>query len=322
MDKMTRRKMLKNTGLLTGGTASGIWLNGCSDNSDVSEPSSKTHATPLAASGDSAGPVHPVEGSPPKRHAEPRVQVALVFTVAESKRLIARGVVEMPIVKEAMKNGKVIVTKGTTNTYIAEALLERSIKPGAFVLGRITPVKGGNPLTGADSMPEVVLVNGRHQPDITLNEAMQQLGPGDVVIKGANALDYPNKTAAVMIGTPDAGTTGKIMPFVVARKAHLVIPVGLEKQIISDVFGMHLKMREPVESLDHAYSMFLLSGHIFTELEAIRCLANVEVFQAASGGVGGAEGGVWLMVRGRRKAVEKVVTLAQKIHGEPAFGRR
>lgn len=256
-----------------------------------------------------------------KGRTEPMVQAGMVFTVAEGKRLIAKAVVEMPIVKEAMENGKVIVTKGTTNTYIAEELLGKSIEPGALVFGRVTPAKGDDPLAGATPMPEVIFINGKHQPEMTLDEAMQQLEPGDVVIKGANALDYQNKTAAVMIGAPNGGTTGKIMPFVVARKAHLVIPIGLEKKISSDALSMQLKMREPMESLNQVYSMFLLTGHIVTELEALKILADVEVFQAAAGGIGGAEGAVWLIARGNRQSVEKALRLTEQVQGEPPFKR-
>jgi len=39
------------------------------------------------------------------------------------------------------------------------------------------------------------------------------------------------------------------MPIIVARKAHLVIPVGLEKLVAGDVADLTLKMREPMELL-------------------------------------------------------------------------
>jgi len=81
-------------------------------------------------------------------------------------------------------------------------------------------------------------------------------------------------------------------------------------------------MREPMESLNSIPSMFLLTGHIVTELEAMKILADVEPFQAAAGGIGGAEGGVWLIVRGSQQAVEKALELAGRIHDEPAFVRR
>ena len=252
-------------------------------------------------------------GAEDEKPANP-VQAGIVLTVPQSKQLIAKAIVEMPIVKNALKNGTVIVTKGTTNTYIAEELLGRTIAPGAMVYGSITPHNSGNPFAGVERMSEVVLVKGKHQPDMTLMEALEQLKPGDVVIKGGNALDYPNKTAAVMIGSPSGGTTGKIMPYVIARKAHLVIPIGLEKQVSGNVKQMHLKMREPVESLNSVPSMFLLTGHIVTELEALNILAGVDSFQASAGGIAGAEGGVWLIARGPRSAVEKALQIADEIY--------
>ena len=69
------------------------------------------------------------------------MQAHAVFTVAESKRLIAKAVVRMPLVEEALKDGIVIVCKGTTNTYVAEELLKRDIAPGALVYGHVLPAE-------------------------------------------------------------------------------------------------------------------------------------------------------------------------------------
>lgn len=254
-----------------------------------------------------------------KGKQEKIVQAQIVLTVSESKRLIAKAVTQMPIVKEALKNGMVIVAKGTTNTYVAEELLGKKIPHGAYVLGRTYPEKGGKKLKGAESIKELVLVKGKPREDLSLSEAVRKLEPGDVVIKGANALDYENKLAAVIVGSSSAGTTGKILPYVGARKAHLVIPVGLEKQVTGSPIDIVKKMREPTESLNDIPSMFLLTGHIVTELEALKLLADVSVFQAAAGGIGGAEGSVRLVCRGTRQQVLKALKLAEQIQGEPPF---
>ena len=50
------------------------------------------------------------------------VQSGAILTVAESKRLIGKAVAQMPIVKNALANGMVIVIKGTTDAYVAEEL--------------------------------------------------------------------------------------------------------------------------------------------------------------------------------------------------------
>ena len=256
-----------------------------------------------------------------KASGEKVVQGQIVLTVSESKRLIAKGVAQMPIVRQALKDGMIIISKGTTNTYVAEELLGEKVAHGAYVYGKTYPTKGGTRLKDVESIGEVVLVKGRHAKDLSLEQAVRRLKPGDVVIKGANALDYRNQIAAVITGSSSAGTTGKIMPYVVRRKAHLVIPVGLEKAVAGSAVEISKKMCEPVESLNEVYPMFLLTGHIFTELEALKTLAGVSAFQCAAGGIGGAEGAVRIVCRGCREDVQKALRLAEEVQGEPPFAQ-
>jgi len=247
------------------------------------------------------------------------VQAQVVLTVSESKRLIGKAVAEMPIVKEALKNGMVIITKGTTDTYVAEEILGKKIEHGAYVYGKTYPAKGGKRLKDVKRINEIILVKGKLDKSLSLEEAVRKLKPGDVVIKGANALDYENKRAGGIVGSSDGGTTGTIMRYVISRKAHFVIPVGLEKQVSGDVLDIVNKMREPVESLNRVPSMFLFTGHIVTEIEALRILADVSAFQVAAGGIGGAEGSVRLLCRGTREQVEKALKIVERIQGEPPF---
>ena len=260
-----------------------------------------------------------VKGGTPSGDQSKIVQAGAVLTVSESKRVIAKAVAQMPIVKEALKNGMVIITKGTTNTYVAEEILGRKIPRGALVSGRVYPVKGGKRLKGVKAMKEIVLVKGELMDSLSLADAVKKLKPGDVVIKGANALDYENKIAGVLIGAPNSGTTGTFMPYVVARKANLIIPVGLEKQAAGKVVDIANRLREPMTSLNRIPSMFLLTGHIVTEIEALKILADVSAFQAAAGGISGAEGSVRIVFRGNRENVEKMLRLIEGIQGEPPF---
>ena len=46
----------------------------------------------------------------------------VVLTVAESKRLIAKGVAALPEVMQAMEERTVVVATGTTNAYVLEEL--------------------------------------------------------------------------------------------------------------------------------------------------------------------------------------------------------
>lgn len=260
--------------------------------------------------------------------AEPAkiVQAGSVLTTAEAKRLIGKAVAQMEVVKNAYANGTVIIIKGTTTRCVAEELTGIKIVPAEFVTGRIMP-KQPELLPKGKSINHVVLEKGKLL-DIPLPEAAKKLKPGDVVMKGANALDYKNKLAAgnIMVGPhlgfvpgPDGGTTGITMPYIVARKVHLIIPVGLEKQIAGDIVDLTLKMREPMESLNVLPSMWLLTGEIVTELEAIKMLTGATAFQANSGGIAGAEGGGWYVFRGTRDQVEKALALVKSVKGEPPY---
>lgn len=256
--------------------------------------------------------------APPDEQPE-LVQASAVLTVSESKRLIGKAVARMPIVKQALEEGMVIITTGTTNTYVAEEILGEKVEHGAFVTGKVYPAKGAKRLKPSKRIRPLVLKKGKLIEGLSLEDACKELGAGDVVIKGANALDYKNKTAAVLIGHPSSGTIGTVMPYVVARKAHLVIPVGLEKLVAGDLVDIASKMRAPVKSLARVPSMFLVTGDIVTELEALKLLANVEPFHAASGGIGGAEGAVRLVFRGKKENVEKAQQIIRSIQGEPPF---
>jgi hypothetical protein len=65
--------------------------------------------------------------------------------------------------------------------------------------------------------------------------------------------------------------------------------------------------------------MWLLTGEIVTELEAIKILTGATAFQSSAGGVSGAEGAVWIVFRGTKEQVTKALELTRSIHGEPPY---
>jgi 6-phosphogluconate dehydrogenase (decarboxylating) len=63
----------------------------------------------------------------------------------------------------------------------------------------------------------------------------------------------------------------------------------------------------------------VIHGQIVTEIEALRLLTDAEAVQIGAGGIGGAEGAVWLMVKGTEEAVSRATALVEQVQGEPAF---
>ena len=247
------------------------------------------------------------------------VQTHITLTVSEAKTLIAKAVVQMPMIQQALDDGMIIIARGTTNTYIAQELLHHDIEHGTFVTGRIYPKAGGKKFGPLKMKPEIILVKGKIDSTMSFSEAVTKLQPGDIMIKGANALDYNNKLAGVYIGSKTGGTTGTFMPYVVARKAHLIIPVGLEKLVAGSLIDITNTMQEPVSSENNIPSMFLLNGDIVTEIEAVKILADVTAIHCGGGGIGGAEGSTHLLVKGPKDNIEQLEKIVETIYGAPPF---
>jgi len=70
------------------------------------------------------------------------MKACVVLNENMSKRLIAKGVVAMPLVKNALAKGTVVITLGTTNAIVAEEILGRPIDRGAFAAGFIGEFPG------------------------------------------------------------------------------------------------------------------------------------------------------------------------------------
>lgn len=240
------------------------------------------------------------------------------LTVAEGKRLIAKGIAANPVVRERMENGIVIITRGTTNTYIAEELAGLDATRGAFVTGHIVPHGSQGVSTGTEPVGEIILVDGERS-DMTYTEALAMMGPDDIVFKGANMLNYNLGQAAVNIGAPDGGTVSKLRAYTDEGYGRWIVPAGLEKDTSWDLTLCARVAGDETADRTGTVLLNVKQGDIYTEIEAIREFADVDVFPAATGGVRGAEGGVSLMICGSREQVDAALEAVASVYGEPEF---
>lgn len=248
------------------------------------------------------------------------MQADVVLTVSESKRLIAKGVVALPCVKRAWENGYVVVCTGTTNAYVAEELLGEPMLKPPFITGHTTPanVKSSDHIPGP-TKTDLVFKNGQIVEGMTKFDAAREFRAGDVLIKGANALNYEQQVAGVLIGHPEGGTVGGVLGPIIARKATLVIPCGLEKLVAHDIVETQRMLGRFDERLNGVSSLWPVTGEIVTEIEALQLLTGCEAIHYGSGGILGAEGSVRFMLTGDDDAVRKALELCQSLQGEPSF---
>jgi hypothetical protein len=237
----------------------------------------------------------------------------VTLTVAESKRLIAKGVAAMGIIKKALAEGMVTIAKGTTNGRVVEEILGKKIDRSDYVTGNIRPSKGARgEISLSASLPDVVLRKGKKVEGISSVDSVAEMKQGDVFIKGCNAVNYQQKLGGILVGHTIGGTIGQTLGTIVARKIHLVLPVGLEKSVYADMNEISKKVREDDEYARNAPTLMPVSGHIVTEIEALGMLAGLKALQVAAGGVAGAEGSVWLLIEGEKSQVEKALEIVEE----------
>jgi hypothetical protein len=249
-----------------------------------------------------------------------------LLTPQAGKRLIAKTVANHPAIREALKKGRVVIVAGTTNGYVAEEILKtykisEDFSRKHFFRGIMMPpnkkVTDEGRLSDVSKFPgDVVITKGVWEKGKNLADVVDSLGEGDVILKGANALDLTHRQAAVLVGHPKAGTAGLVFPAVVGRRVKLIIPVGLEKRVNGDLNALAAKLNAPDAS---GYRLLPIQGEVFTELDALKALTAAEVELVAAGGVCGAEGGCWIAVTGEEEQEAFAVQVVASVADEPPF---
>jgi hypothetical protein len=245
------------------------------------------------------------------------MQSLFTLTPAESKRLIAKGVAALPEIKHAMKNGYLLVGRGSTNAYILEELLGNKIRKEAYTAGQV--IKGVLCVLGPDERIKPMIFQKGKAIEAEPASVLDKLASGDILLKGANAIDHQGNVG-VLMASPAGGTMGQFYMALKARGLEIIYPVGLEKMIpsveLAAQFGGTLTLGKTIGA--RVGMACVADGIAFTELDAIESLFEVDAVHFASGGWGGAEGCVTLVVEGPDAEVKKCTKfIEQKIKGEP-----
>lgn len=249
-----------------------------------------------------------------------------LITPAVGKRLIAKALTSNEIIKDAIKTKTLVIVAGTTNGYVAEEILS-SINQGEgfsrerFFRGVVLPP--GQPITETGRLSDesqfpgdVIIEGGKWKKGLTIFDVVDDLNEGDIVLKGANALDISRGQAGILIGDPYGGTIGAAMQAVVGRRVRLIHPVGLEKRVFSDLNDLSRLLNSPGAQ---GPRLLPTPGEVFTEIEAISTLTGAKAQLVAGGGVNGAEGSLWLVITGVEQQLKRAGELLNSIASEPPF---
>ncbi|MCB2225872.1 MAG: hypothetical protein KQH53_04270 [Desulfarculaceae bacterium] len=263
---------------------------------------------------------YPVEvpgPSPDKKQAAAMV----VLSPSQSRRLVAKGAVASPIFQKAYQDGMVIIGRGITNAYVCEELFDISIANKANQTVGLVCDGGTNNARTPPPCTWHVIEKGKVLEDADSNAEVAKFRQGDVVVKGANAIDHTGLTGTYA-SSLKCGTMGAMWPYVTPRGGEFIVPVSLEKMVPC---VMTAAQHSGVYHFDKSTGMpakivMLPEAKAITEIEALGILCGVKAYQIGAGGVAGSEGSVHLAIEGDADKVDQAFELCVSLKDEPPVG--
>ncbi|MBA7573592.1 hypothetical protein ES708_15390 [subsurface metagenome] len=256
----------------------------------------------------------------------------VILTPTESKKLIAKAIARLDVVRRAAKEGMVVMLPSSSTYFIVEELTGAKPKTNYWVCGVATPkgmcvemgmVLGGYTPESTTSDPGEfrawwIIKNDKLSTGEKLSEFLDRMKPTDVFIKGVNALD-PQGNVGVLVGDPlEGGGLGVILSAWRKKKFNLVSPVGLEKLIPTPISQATKEAK--LAKYDYAMGMPTglfpyPDGKTVTELDAVEILSGATAVPIAAGGLGGAEGAITLIIKGTNEQVKKAIEFIEQSKG-------
>ena len=243
-------------------------------------------------------------------------RIYITLNVSESKRLIAKGIAADQNIKKALDEGLIIIAGGTTNAFIYEEITDKKLEEKNRYPAGVVHDGRACVTEKSTRIPYKVIANGKEiEEDWKI--VIENFDKNDVFIKGGNALDREGNVG-ILLADHKAGTIGKALPIVNARGANLLLPVGLEKLIYSVSKAANLMGTDSLsKGMGKKVGMMSIDyGLLYTEIEAIKNLADLKVIHAAAGGVGGSEGSQSFVLEGKKEELDKMIDLLREIKGE------
>jgi hypothetical protein len=253
----------------------------------------------------------------------------VVLTPTESKKLIAKAIARLDVVRQAATDGMIVIHPSSSTYFIFEELTGSKPRTNYWVCGVVTP-RGmcvEMAMAVGDRSPRTVkfdpgklrglwaIKKGKVLTESTTAELMEQMTAKDVYIKGVNALDSEGNVG-ILVG--ERGGLGVVLSAWRKKKFSLIFPAGLEKLIPIPVRQAAIEAKQT----KYEYGMGLPaglfaypSGRSITEIDAVKILSGAFAVAIASGGLGGAEGAAILIIKGNNKQVKNALEFIEQSKG-------
>jgi hypothetical protein len=253
------------------------------------------------------------------------------LTASEGKKLIGRGTIQTKPIKEALREGLVVLHPSSTTYFIYEEIT--GTKPaGVWVCGVIVgrgmcvskeleQVVAKRPpgFDQVDFMHSWVFDRGELRVKVPLGKILEQMGEDDVYIKTPNVID-PQGNVGVFHANPDGGTISRVLKAQKIKGFHLVMPISLLKSIPTSIntASSELGVGRIDISMGIPVGLMPLKGEVITEVNAIEILSGAAATNVACGGMNEAEGNTSYVINGERRNVEHMLSIIKGIKGTKA----
>lgn len=252
------------------------------------------------------------------------MKALVTLSPEESKRLIAKAVVELDPVKKAKREGIIGLARCTSCAFVAEELIGRSLENrGAYCSGFFVG-EGSCALQSQYQERLLVLVRGverwLHYTEGNISNFIDEMDFDDVIIKSGSVMD-PQGNVGCLVANPMGGEIGAYLPYILAKGINLIVPMTVNKTVaypLSDMMSaMGITKLDSERCHGMRCGMMPLPGAVVTEIDAIRFLTGADALPVAVNGIGSGAGAVMLLIDGVVDAVDKAWELMGTIKGEP-----
>lgn len=248
----------------------------------------------------------------------------LTLTSEESKRLVAKAVVQIETVKNARANGIIGLARCSTNGYIVEELIGRKLDNIMSYCSGYISGKGSCAVHSRQKTNILVLDHGEevwiHHTEGNMLKFIDRMDHDDVIIKSGNLID-PSGQAGTLVGHPTGGEAGNYLPYILAKGINLIVPMLISKSSPFPLFQVIQALGTSKIRVDRSHGivcgMIPLPGLVVTEIDALRVLCNATAIPIAVNGIGSGRGSVTLLLEGDSNAIDLAWNTVNGIKGEP-----
>lgn len=256
------------------------------------------------------------------------MRALVVLTSAEAKKIITKGLLSDEKFARALKEGLVALHPSSTTSFIYE-LITGEMPKGYWVSGVISPhgtcVSRESALYQINRAKEFShrdykftwVFNKGQLVQLDLGEILERLGSDDIYVKAPNLLDK-NGLTGVLASNSNGGTIGRVIKAQRKKGFTIIAPTSGEKMIYGSIFdAMRSTGANKIEfSMGSRVRVIpILQARVYTEIDALGTLTGAKAVPIAGGGLGGAEGGITIIISGERREVVKAWDICTKIKG-------